>query len=127
MPDRVGYLDPSTTLRMTTKEWENGASGTSHPTRNALLAPHQEMGAGGKNKPPSEREVSRFTETEGAYKSIRLCVLPQSLTATAPSQREPFGGSKPPPYKGDNGKISVLYIKIKSDFEKILKIFEKIF
>ena len=55
-----------------------GASGTSHPTRNALLAPHQKMGAGGKNKPPSQREVSRFTETEGAYKSIKFRVLPQS-------------------------------------------------
>ena len=41
-----------------------------------LLTLHQEMGVGGKNKPPSEREVSRFTETEGAYESIRFCVLP---------------------------------------------------
>ena len=49
------------------------------------------------------------------------------LSLTAPSQREPFGGSKPPPYKRDDEEISVLYIKIKSDFEKILKIFEKIF
>jgi len=47
------------------------------------------------------------------------------LCKPAPSQREPFGGSKPPPYKRNDGKISVLYIKMKSGFEKILKIFEK--
>ena len=55
-----------------------GASGTSHPTCDALLTLHQEMGVGGKNKPPSEREVSRFAETEGAYESIKFCALPQS-------------------------------------------------
>ena len=45
-------------------------------------------GVGGKNKPPSEREVSRFAETEGAYESIRFCVLPQSCFASQLPTRE---------------------------------------